>query len=93
LLLQLHFLRKNGGITFVSPVAIFKHTVRTAKKTQHCTVTNTTCLTLFKQIIAACYDTHTKQILCEQNADFFSIKVDGIYSYHLPLKRQSIFRE
>jgi hypothetical protein len=45
-------------------------------------------LTLFKEIIAAYPENHTKPIntLCGQNAELFIIKAGGTYSYHCALK-------
>jgi hypothetical protein len=41
---------------------IFKYSVRTAKKTQHFTITKINWLTLFKEIIAVYSENHTKTI-------------------------------
>jgi hypothetical protein len=41
---------------------IFKNSVRTAKKTQHFTITKINWLTLFKEIIAVYGENHTKHI-------------------------------
>jgi hypothetical protein len=41
---------------------IFKNSVRTAKKTQHFTITKINWLTLFKEIIAVYSENHTKHI-------------------------------
>jgi hypothetical protein len=38
------------------------NSVRTAKKTPHFTVTKISWLTLFKEIIAVCYENHTKPV-------------------------------
>jgi hypothetical protein len=48
----------------------FNNSVRTAKKTQHFTITNINWLTLFKEIIAVYSENHTKPIntLCGQDA-------------------------
>jgi hypothetical protein len=50
---------------------LFKHSARTAKKTQHFTITKINWLTLFKEIIAVYSENHMKYIssLCEQNAE------------------------
>jgi hypothetical protein len=40
----------------------FKNSVRTAKKTQHFTITKINWLTLFKEIIAVYCENHTKPI-------------------------------
>jgi hypothetical protein len=39
---------------------IFKNSVRTAKKTQHFTITKVNWLMMFKEIIAVCSENHTK---------------------------------
>jgi uracil DNA glycosylase len=46
------------------------NSVRTAKKSQHFTITKINWLTLFKEIIAVYSENHTKHInaLCGQNA-------------------------
>jgi hypothetical protein len=61
---------------------------RTAKKTQHFTVTNINWLTLFKEIIAVYSKNHTKQInaLSGQNAELVIIKASGKESNHWALK-------
>jgi hypothetical protein len=41
---------------------MFKNSVRTAKKTQHFTVTKINRLTLFKEIIAVNAENHSKEI-------------------------------
>jgi hypothetical protein len=41
---------------------IFKNSVRTAKKTQHFTITKVNWLTLFKEIIAVYSENHMKHI-------------------------------
>jgi hypothetical protein len=64
---------------------IFEILVRTAKKTQHFTITKINWLTLLKEIIAVYSENHTKPInaLCGQNAELLSIiRVGDIYSYH-----------
>jgi hypothetical protein len=59
---------------------IFKNSVRTAKKTQHFTITKINWLTLFKEIIAVYCENHMKQI--NKNADLLIVKAGGTYSYH-----------
>jgi hypothetical protein len=39
---------------------VFKNSVRTAKKTQHFTITKINWLTLFKEIITVYFEKHTK---------------------------------
>jgi hypothetical protein len=66
-----------------------KNSVRTAKKTQHFTITKTNWLTLFKEIIAVYSENNTKPIntLCGQNnVELGTVKVGGAYSYHWVLK-------
>jgi hypothetical protein len=43
----------------------------------------------FKEIIDVYSENHTKPIntLCEQNAELWSVKTGGTYSYHWALKR------
>jgi hypothetical protein len=43
---------------------------------------------LYSEIIAVCFQTHTKHIntLCGQNVEFLSVKPGGIYSYRWALK-------
>jgi hypothetical protein len=55
---------------------IFKHSVRTAKKTQHFTITKTDWLMLFKEIIAVCSENHTKptNTLCGHNLELVTGK-------------------
>jgi hypothetical protein len=63
---------------------IFKNSVRTAKKTQHFTITKINWLTLFKEIIAVYSENHMKPIdtLCGQNTELLIVKVGGTYGYH-----------
>jgi hypothetical protein len=57
---------------------IFKNSVRTAKKTQHFTITKINWLTLFREIIIFYSQSHTKHINtpCGQNAELLIVKVD-----------------
>jgi hypothetical protein len=57
---------------------LFKNSVRTAKKTQHFTVTNISWLTLFKEIIAVYYEDRTKHTI---KADLLTAEDCGTYSY------------
>jgi hypothetical protein len=52
---------------------IFKNSVRTAKKTQHFTITKINRLTLFKEIIAVYCENHMKQMQ----------SVDKLHSYRM----------
>jgi hypothetical protein len=63
---------------------IYKNSVRTAKKTQHFTITKINWLTLFKEIIAVYTENHMKHIntLCGQNSELLNVKVGGTHSYH-----------
>jgi hypothetical protein len=47
---------------------------------------------LYREIIAVCSDIHIKHIntLCEQNAEFVSIKPGGTYSDHWAFKSSKI---
>jgi hypothetical protein len=47
--------------TALRTLLLFKNSVRTAKKTPHFTITKINWLTLFKEIIAAYTENHTKQ--------------------------------
>jgi lipoate-protein ligase B len=66
---------------------IFENSVRTAKKTQHFTITKINWLTLFKEIIAVYTENHTKHInkLCGKNAELLNVKAGGKVSYHCVL--------
>jgi hypothetical protein len=59
---------------------IFKNLVRTAKKTQHFTITKINWLTLFKEIIAVYSENHTKHIKFKMQ--LLIVKAAGTYSYH-----------
>jgi hypothetical protein len=66
---------------------IFKNSVRTAKKTQHFTITKINWLTLFKEIIAVYSENHTNSTHRLYSADKMQItvlivEVRGVYSYH-----------
>jgi hypothetical protein len=63
---------------------IFKNLIRTAKKTQHFTITKINWLMLFGEIIAVYTENHKKpvNIFCEKNVDLLIIKAGGRYSYH-----------
>jgi hypothetical protein len=63
---------------------LFKHSVRTAKKTLHFTITKINWLTLFKEIISVYTYNHMKPInrLCGYNAGLLIVKAGGTYSYH-----------
>jgi hypothetical protein len=63
---------------------IFKNSVRTAKKTQHFTITKINWLTLFLEIIAVCSENHTKPINIKE---LLTVEAGGTYSYHWALKR------
>jgi hypothetical protein len=56
---------------------LFNNSVRTAKKTQHFTVTKIDRLTLFKEIIAVCGESNTKHT--NTKADLLFIEADGTY--------------
>jgi hypothetical protein len=66
---------------------LFKNSVRTAKKTQHFTITKINWLTLFKEIIAVYCENRTKHIntLCRQNAELLTKEAGGSHSYHWDL--------
>jgi hypothetical protein len=63
---------------------MFKHSVRTAKKTQHFTITKINWLTLFKEIIAVYSEHCTKPMntLCGQTSELLIVEAGGTYSYH-----------
>jgi hypothetical protein len=67
---------------------IFKNSARTAKKTQHFSVTKINLLMLFKKIIAVYSENHMKPIntLCGQNTELLIIKVTSTHTYHWALK-------
>jgi hypothetical protein len=62
---------------------IFNSPVRTAKKTQHFTITKINLLTLFKKIIPVYTENHTKDI--HKNADLLIVKAGGTYNYQQAL--------
>jgi hypothetical protein len=57
--------------------------VRTAKKTQHFTITKISWLTLFKEIITVYYENQTKpiNIFYGQNVELLNVKVGGTTDY------------
>jgi hypothetical protein len=59
---------------------IFNDSVRTAKKTQHFTITKINWLTLFKEIIAVYIENHMKHI--NKNAELLIVKASGTYNHH-----------
>jgi hypothetical protein len=63
---------------------LFKNSVRTAKKTQHFSITKTSWSILFKEIIAIYSGNYTKPIntFCGQKGELLIIKSGGTYSYH-----------
>jgi hypothetical protein len=66
---------------------IYNHPVRTAKKTQHFTITQINRLTLFKEIIAVYSENHTKHInkLSGQNSmgfDGLVLQSEEIFFFH-----------
>jgi hypothetical protein len=65
-----------------------KNSARTAKKTQHFTITKINWLTLFKEIIAVYTENHRKplQTLWEQGTKLLIIKAGGTHSYHWVVK-------
>jgi hypothetical protein len=75
--------------TFFNPLKptlaliLFKYSVRTAKKTQHFTITKINWLMVFKEIIAVYSENHTKPIntICVQNAMLLVAKAGGNFSY------------
>jgi hypothetical protein len=62
----------------------FKNSVRTAKKTQHFTITKINWLTLFEEIIAVYCENHKKSIntFHGQNEELLIVKAGGAYSAH-----------
>jgi hypothetical protein len=63
---------------------VCNNSVRTAKKTQHFTITKINWLTLFKEIIAVYIENHMKPIHTIYSITNF--KAGGTYSYHWALK-------
>jgi hypothetical protein len=63
---------------------LFKHSVCTAKKTQHITITKLGQLMLFEEIIAVYPENHKKltNTLCGRNAELLIVKASGTYSSH-----------
>jgi hypothetical protein len=61
---------------------MFKDPVRTAQQTHSVSVTKTSQLMLYREIIAVCSEIHKKHIntLCGQNGKLLSIKRGGTYS-------------
>ena len=68
-----------------------KYSVRTAQQTHSVSVTKTSQLTLYRQIIAVCSQSHTKHIntLCGQNGEFFNIMPNGTYIVFTALQYSS----
>jgi hypothetical protein len=73
----------------------FKNSVRTAKKTQHVTVTKINRLTLFKDIIAVYSENRTKRINTKwgKNAELLNVKAVGTYSYHCVVNGSGSFQQ
>jgi hypothetical protein len=67
---------------------MYKNSVRTAKKTQHFTITKINWFMLFKEIIAVHSENHTKHINTHygQNAELLNVKAGGTYYYHSAIK-------
>jgi hypothetical protein len=61
---------------------VFKHSVRTAKKTQPITITRINWLMLFEEIIVVYSENHMKPIhtLCGQNEELSIVKEGGTYT-------------
>jgi hypothetical protein len=60
------------------------NSIPTPQKTNYIFMTKTNLLILFTEAIAVRSNNHSKHNngLRGQNADFFSLKVDGTYNYH-----------
>jgi hypothetical protein len=79
---------RKGGRNFsgceASQAAVWtkQYSVRTAKKTQHFTITKINCLTLFKEMIAVYSDSHMKPVhtLCGQNAELMETKLSRAHA-------------
>ena len=58
-------------------IIIYKDPVRTAQKTLSASVTQTSQLMLYREIIAVCSQIHAKHIntLCGQNVGFLNVKL------------------
>jgi hypothetical protein len=63
---------------------MFKRPVPTSKKEQPIRITGINWLTLFKEIITLCSENNTepRYTLCGKNAELFTVKAGGTYSYH-----------
>jgi hypothetical protein len=57
---------------------VFKNSVRTAKKTQHFTISKINWLTLFKEMIAVYTENQTKP----KNAALLIVEAGGTFFYH-----------
>lgn len=75
-------------ITFPCASGILKNSVLIAKKIQPDTITKSSWLMRFKEIIVVHYENNMKPIntLYVKNAEFLSIKAGGTDNYHLTLK-------
>jgi hypothetical protein len=63
---------------------LYMNSVRTAKKTQHFTITEINWLTAFKEIMAVYFENSMKHI--NKNAEVLIVKESGTYSYQWALK-------
>jgi hypothetical protein len=74
--LSCQFTTKKKTLVFINPV-------RTSQETHHVSTTKPNRLMLFGETVAVYCENHTEHTdtLCGQNAEFFSVKVSGIYSY------------
>jgi hypothetical protein len=68
-------------------MVLFNHSVRPSKKTQFTSITNTSWLVLFREIIAV-YAENCKipmDAFHGQNVELLNVKADGTYNYHWAL--------
>ena len=78
---------ENGLITFKTHINLnYVHSVRTAQKTHSVSVTKTSQLMLYRNIIAACSQIHTKHIntLCGQKVELLNVKL-AVHTVNLKL--------
>jgi hypothetical protein len=69
---------------------IYKNSVRTAKKTQHFTITKINWLTLWRKIIVVCTENHTIPPHSKKKTKLPIIKAGGTYRYHCAWKELTI---
>jgi proteasome assembly chaperone (PAC2) family protein len=69
--------RENQWVWVSASVQDVKDSVHTSQRTQHMSITKTSQLMLYREILAVCSEIHTKHIntLCGQNVELLSVKL------------------